>query len=161
MAAAPKHALSDSSRRDAQAFGEALFARTLDEAPPAERMRWFVDDLDDFVAHLNLRARWLFLFCLFAVTWVAPLLAGHLGRLRGLSVAGRIAALEALEQSPASLALFGARAVVSLVYYEHPDAAAEIGWDRRCLADVRPERVAASRLVPLGRSGSSAEGART
>lgn len=125
------------------AFGEALFARTLEQAPPTERMTWFLDDLDDFVAHLNTRARWLFRLCLFAVTWVAPLVSGRLSRLSRLSLAERIEALDALERTPASLALFGARAVVSLVYYEHPDAAAEIGWDRKCLGEVRPERVPA------------------
>lgn len=141
MDVAQQQVLSESARRDARAFGEALFARSLDQAPPAERMAWFIADLDDFVAHLNLRARLLFLLCLFAVTW-APLLSGRFGRLRGLSVAERIEALEVLERSPASLALFGARAIVSLVYYEHPDAAAEIGWDRKSLAEVQPERVA-------------------
>lgn len=141
MVAAKQKVLSESARRDAQAFGEALFARSLEEAPPAERMAWFIADLDDFAAHLNLRARLLFLLCLFAVTW-SPLLSGRLSRLRRLSVSERIAALEVLEQSPASLALFGARAITSLVYYEHPDAAAEIGWDRKSLAEVQPERVA-------------------
>lgn len=131
--------LSDSARRDAMAFGEALFARTLEDAPPADRMAWFITDLDDFVAHLNLRARMLFHLCLFAVTWVAPLIAGRFARLGGLPLAERIAALEAFERTPLSLALFGARAIVSLVYYEHPDAAREIGWDRKCLTAVRAE----------------------
>lgn len=132
--------LSDSARRDAMAFGEALFARTLDQAPPADRMSWFIGDLDDFVAHLNLRARMLFRLCLFVVTWIAPIVLGRFSRLGSLTLSDRIEALEALERTPLSLALFGARAIVSLVYYEHPDAAREIGWDRMCLTAARAER---------------------
>lgn len=110
-------------------------------------MQWFVDDVDDFVAHLNLRAALLFRLCLFVVTWVAPLLVGRIAPLSSLSMSERIAALDALERTSASLALFGARAVTSLCYYEHPDAAAELGWDRKCLSAVRAEasRVAATR----------------
>lgn len=131
--------LSESARRDAMAFGEALFARTLDDAPPADRMAWFITDLDDFVAHLNVRARMLFRLCLFVVTWIAPIVGGRVSRLGSLALVDRIEALEALERTPLSLALFGARAIVSLVYYEHPDAAREIGWDRKCLTAVRAE----------------------
>lgn len=100
-------------------------------------MHWFVDDLDDFVAHLNLRARLLFRACLFTATWLAPLAIGRFAALASLPLTQRIAALDALERTPLSLALFGARAIVSLVYYEHPDAAAELGWDRQCLGAVR------------------------
>ncbi len=131
--------LSETVRRDATAFGEALFARTLDQPPPAERMSWFITDLDDFVAHLNTRGRFVFRLCLFVVTWIAPLVGGHFARLGSLSLTERIESLEALERTPASLALFGARAIVSLVYYEHPDAAREIGWDQKCLTAVRAE----------------------
>jgi len=128
--------LSPAVRGHARAFGEALFTRD-EGSPPEDRMRWFVDDLDDFCAHLNLRARLLFRACLFTATWLAPLAIGRLGALASLSPTDRIAALDALERTPASLALFGARAIVSLVYYEHPDAARELGWDRQCLGSVR------------------------
>lgn len=130
--------LSAAARRDVRAFGEAVFSRD-GAAPPEERMRWFVDDVDDFVAHLNLRAALLFRLCLFVATWLAPLVIGRLGSLSSLAMEDRIAALDALERTPASLALFGARAIASLVYYEHPDAAAELGWDRKCLTVARAE----------------------
>lgn len=145
--------LSPTTRQNALAFGEALFARSMDEAPPAERMRWFLDDLDDFVAHLNVRARRLFLLCLFVVTWVAPLLRLRLGRLGRLSLRERIEAIEAIERTPAALALFALRAVVSLVYYEHPDASREIGWDQTCLTDTPRYQ---ERLVRLGKKPTAA-----
>lgn len=136
-----KATLSPNAQRHVRAFAEALFAREEDEAglplaPPRERMDWFVADIDDFVHHLNLRARLLFLLCIYAVSLLAPLLSGRFGTLAGLPLAARIDALESFEKTPAALALFAARAVVSLVYYEHPDAAREIHWDKQCLTSA-------------------------
>lgn len=143
-----KATLSSGAQRQVRAFAEALFAREEDEAglplaPPKERMDWFVTDIDDFVHHLNLRARLLFLLCIYAVSLLAPLLSGRFGTLAGLPLAARVEALEAFEKTPAALALFAARAVVSLVYYEHPDAAREIHWDRQCLTSTKPSEAAA------------------
>ena len=39
-----------------------------------------------------------------------------------------------------SLALCALKALTSFVYYEHPDAAREIGWDQRCLGNTRVAR---------------------
>lgn len=133
-----KSVLSPGTRRDVRAFAEALFSRD-GTAPPGERIAWLVDDVDDFVSHLNLRAALLFRLCLFVVSVVAPVLKGRPKRLSALSMNDRLEALEALERSPASLALFGARAILSLCYYEHPDAAREIGWDRTCLGASKRE----------------------
>ncbi len=141
--------LSATTRGDVRAFGEAVFARD-DGPPPDARMRWLVDDVDDFVAHLNTRSYLLFRLCLFVVTWVAPLLLLRFTRLASLPQDRRLQALEALERSPAALALFGARAIVSLVYYEHPDAAREIGWDQKCLTEVRREAAATADASTTG-----------
>ena len=141
--------LSASTRDDVRAFAEAVFARH-DGPPPQERLRWLVEDVDDFVAHLNTRSYLLFRLCLFVVTWVAPLLLLRFTRLASLPQDRRLQALEALERSPAALALFGARAIVSLVYYEHPDAAREIGWDQKCLTVVRREAAATADASTTG-----------
>jgi len=143
MTTTERSVLSASTRSDVRAFGEAVFARH-DGPPPDERLRWLVDDVDDFVAHLNTRSYLLFRLCLFVVTWLAPLLVFRFSRLAALTLETRLEALEALERSPAALALFGARAIVSLVYYEHPDAAREIGWDQKCLTEVRREAAASA-----------------
>jgi len=123
--------LTPDERADARAFGEALFSRD-GTAPPSARMDWFEDDLSDFAEHLTPRARRLLSLCLAVPTWLAPPLVGKAGRLRALPVAERIDALNKLEHSPIGLALFATKAMTSLVYHEHPDAAAEIGWDRQC-----------------------------
>ena len=38
-----------------------------------------------------------------------------------------------MEETPLSLAFFGAKAVLCIVWYEHPDSAREIGWSSTCL----------------------------
>ncbi|MCA9515530.1 MAG: hypothetical protein KC635_11345, partial [Myxococcales bacterium] len=64
---------------------------------------------------------------------VAPWLAGRLGPLERLPVSERVAALERLERSPLGLSVFALKATLAILYFEHPDAAAEIGFDGRGL----------------------------
>jgi hypothetical protein len=130
-ARAPRAGLPPRSLRAARLVSEALFCRE-DGPPPAERLDWLERDLADFFGHVTLRARLLFRACIATVFWLAPLLLGRLPTLARLSVAERVEALERLERTPLSLALLGAKAILCIVYYEHPDASAEIGWDQRC-----------------------------
>jgi hypothetical protein len=141
---ASRPGFSARGRQNIRAFAEALFSSD-GEAPPRDRMDWFETDVDDFIGHAVTRTRVLFAACLFAATWVAPLLVGRpFTRLGSLSITHRIEALEAMERTPGiSLSLFALKAVTSFVYYEHPDAAREIGWDQRCLGN---EHVAKRRL---------------
>lgn len=137
---AERAGLSRAGRRDVRAFAEALFSRDGDP-PPSDRMDWFETDVDDFFGHAGMRSRVLFGACLFTATWIAPFLVGRpFARLSALSVSERIDALEAMELLPVvSLSLFALKAVTSFVYYEHPDAAREIGWDQRCLGSDRAD----------------------
>lgn len=129
-----KDGLSIRSKRDARAFAEAFFSRD-GEPVDGARLDDFVAELSDFFGNVRGRARLLFLACLATATWAAPLLVGRpFARLGALSIAERIEALERLERVPvAQLALFAAKAVTSIVYYEHPDVAEEIRWDQRCM----------------------------
>lgn len=125
--------LSSAARLEVRAFAEAFFSRD-GTAPPAARLDWFVADLADLLGHAGGRARFVIRACLSTITWlVPPLLMGRLARFGSLSVPERIEALERTERSPAALALFALRAITSLVYYEHPDASREIGWDQGCM----------------------------
>lgn len=143
-----KDGLSPRAKRDVRAFAEAFFSRD-GEPVPSERLDDFVPEVSDFFGHVRGRARLLFLACLWTATWAAPILVGRaFARLEALTIAERIEALEALERTPvAQLALFGLKAVTSLVYYEHPDARAEIRWDQRC-AGKRALPVVAAEPVP-------------
>ncbi|MGE0785512.1 MAG: hypothetical protein AB7S26_07480 [Sandaracinaceae bacterium] len=129
---APAPGIGRTTRRRARAIAEALFARE-DGPPPAERLAWMEDELGEFFGHISARGRWIFIACVTTIYFLAPLLIGRLATLGALDVPTRGRAIEAIERSPLSLALFGAKAVLCILYFEHPDAAAEIGWDQECL----------------------------
>lgn len=128
---APRPGLPPRTRRAARLIAEALFSREAGP-PPAARLDWLERDLDDFFGHVTLRARLLFRACVATMFWIAPFLIGRLPTMARLTVAQRVQALERLERTPLSLALLGAKAILSIVYFEHPGASAEIGWDQRC-----------------------------
>lgn len=124
-------------RRAARALAEALFLRP--SGPPSpEVLDWLERDLDDFFGHVTLRARLLFRACLATVVWLAPLVILRLPPLSRLPVAERVRALTRFERTPLALAFLGAKALLSIVYYEHPDAAASIGWDQACKKERSP-----------------------
>ncbi len=129
---ASRAGLPGRSIRAARCVAETLFARE-DGPPPAARLDWMTRDLADFFGHVTLRARLLFRACVATVYWLAPLLIAKLPPLSRLSIDDRVEALERLERTPLSMALLGAKAILCIVYYEHPDAADEIGWDQRCM----------------------------
>ena len=114
-----------------RAVAEAVFA-TEDGAPPAERLDWVCDDLDDFFARCGARSRWVFRLSLLVVGIVAPLLARRARSLGSLSLADRIDALERLERSKLGLALLAVKAMLCVVYYEHPDVTRAYGLDGAC-----------------------------
>lgn len=134
LARAERPMLSARARTNLRAFAEAYFSRD-GSAPPADRLDWLVDDIADFLGQVGGRARFVFGACLFAVSWGSGVLVGRpFSPLRALPIDVRIEAIERVEKAPlVALAFFALRALCSLVYYEHPDAAAEIGWDQRCL----------------------------
>lgn len=109
----------------ARAIAEALFARG-GAPPPAERMTFVVCELEDFLARAGTRSRCMLTFSLWAVATLAPLVAGRFARFTSLPVAERVAALEALEARLPE-PLLAVKALLCLVYYEHPDAAREVG----------------------------------
>lgn len=116
--------------RDAtRALVEVLF-RTDVGPPPPERVAWVVDELDDFLAAAGPRARATYVGCLLGIGVVAPLLVARIGRFAWLDVAQRSKALERLERGPLALLVFGAKAMLSILYYEHPDVASRLGYGR-------------------------------
>ncbi len=118
-------------------IAEALF-HDGDAPPPAERVVWLEGDVRDFLGRATGRARVMFRLCVFVIVWLGPLWALSLPPLTRLSVAARIAVLERLERSPLGFAFFGAKALLCLMYYEHPDAARELGFDGHASGVARP-----------------------
>ncbi len=130
------------SARAARAVIEAVFAREGADGkvapPPADRVEWVCREIDDFLARVTVRSYAVVLLSLFAVSVVAPLLARRFGALASLPLADRIDALERFEKSGLAPALLAVKALVSVHYYEHPDAAREVGFDGTCMIAELP-----------------------
>ncbi len=118
-------------RRATRSIAEALFA---DDAgpPPPDRIEWTLDDVEDFLAHSGPRARAIFQASILTLTTLAPLTIGRPVPLFALDYRDCARAIERFEATPLGLAVLGAKAMLCIVYYEHPDSAAEIGFDGRC-----------------------------
>jgi choline dehydrogenase-like flavoprotein len=123
--------------RAAVAIAEALFSR--DSQPPeTERLAWIEREIEDFLAR-SARARLALSLLVWIVSFVAPLLVGRVRRLGSLPLDVRVRALVRLERRFAE-PLLAVKAILCLIYYEHPDAAREVGYDGHCLL---PRAVAA------------------
>ena len=115
------------------AVAQAIFAKS-NGPPPQERVDWLVSELDDFLARSGAKARWLFRLSLLAVSVLAPLFLFRFVPLRALPLEERSHALDKMESSRFALPLLAVKAMLCIIYYEHPDAAREIGFDGICLS---------------------------
>jgi len=114
------------------AIAEALFA-TESGPPPHDRIGWLLAECEDFLSRAGARSRLLVRLAVFAVSVLAPLSVLRFRPLGRLPQRERVHALRVLERSPAAGPLFAIKALLSMLYYEHPDAAREIGFDGECL----------------------------
>ncbi|MBK8938984.1 MAG: hypothetical protein IPM79_15495 [Polyangiaceae bacterium] len=112
--------------RDARVFAEALFADA-GGPPPSNRIDWLMRELEDFVEQAGPRVRAILVGGLLVASWAAPPLAGRAPPLSRLSLADRVRALDALEHTPAGLPLLAVKAILSILYYEHPEALRDAG----------------------------------
>jgi hypothetical protein len=121
------------STRAVRAVIEAIFAREGKDGdvtpPPEERVAWVAGEIDDFLARASARTYAIVLLSLIVVSVVAPLFVRRFGSLAKLSPRDRVEALERFEKSGLAPALLAVKALVSVHYYEHPDAAREVGFD--------------------------------
>ncbi|MFO0630065.1 MAG: hypothetical protein U0325_31180 [Polyangiales bacterium] len=78
--------------------------------------------------------------CLLAVAWMAPLLMRRLGGFASMPRDARREGVERMEASPLGVPFFGAKAILCVVWYEHPDNARHAGYDGQCLTAVRRAR---------------------
>ena len=135
-AARPGAGLSAPLRDATRALVETLFAS--EAGPPsADRVDWLIDDLDDFMARSGGRARGLYRLCVFAITWLAPLHIKRFSAFHGLDFATRAEALERMERGPFGMAVFGAKTLVSVLWFEHPANERAAGNTGGCLGGGR------------------------
>ena len=109
------------------ALSEVLVAGQ-DGPPPFARLLWLCDDLVDFLTHTGARSRLVFRGALLAVSTLSPLLVWRLPPFRFLSLESRRRGIERMERSLLSLPVLALKAIICIIYYEHPDAAREIGY---------------------------------
>lgn len=118
------------------ALASVLFA-TDDGPPPEKRLYWVVFQVSDILGKVRGRGAFVYRLSLFVVAWLAPLMIFRLPTMRRLSFEQRVRALRRFEQSPFGLMLFAIKALLCITYYEHPDAAREIGFDGLGLGEAR------------------------
>lgn len=119
-------ALSARTMSTTRAVAEALFSDR-DVAPPPERIAWAMDEYEDLMARTTARGRLLFWSAATAISWFAPLLIKKAPPFRDLTLPTRVRALRAFEACALGGVLIALRAMLCIVYYEHPDAARAAG----------------------------------
>ncbi len=114
------------------AVAEAIFCSA--EGPPsAARLAWLERELEDFLAHAGRQTRLVLGLAALALAVVAPLLSLRFVPLRKLPVQERIRALARMEDSAFGAPVLAVKALLCVLYYEHPDVQAEVGFDGQCL----------------------------
>lgn len=121
----------------ALAVAECLYVSESGPPPPA-RLTWLGRELDDFLERIGPDARTSYLAGVLLVSLLAPLLSGSVTPLRRMSLDRRTKALDRMDSSFASGLLLAVKAMLCIIYYEHPDAAASIGFDGQCMLAGQP-----------------------
>ncbi|MFO0724955.1 MAG: hypothetical protein U1E65_14335 [Myxococcota bacterium] len=130
-------ALPKTTHAPIRALAYALFDRGQGLVPA--RLDWMIADLSDFLDGAGPKTRWLFIVNLLVLDLLAMVLRKRLKRLRSLSPEEGVAFLEALDESNLAILIALPKAMLSLIYFEHPDAAAETGFDGRPLIPARTQ----------------------
>ena len=122
--------------RAATSIAEAIFARD-GKSPSPDRLAWVGQELSDFLARAGARTRVLLSAMIWLVSLLGPLFIGRLALLGALTLDVRIVALDRLERNFGA-PLLAVKALLCLVYYEHPDSARDAGVDGACLLPRAP-----------------------
>jgi len=114
--------------RNALALAEVFFVT--EAGPPSrERLDWLWTHLEDYHRTVGGLGIFGFRLALFLISWIGPILIGRLPTLRRLPMDKRMKAVDAFERSPVGMTLYATKALLSMLYMEHPDVAAELGFD--------------------------------
>lgn len=113
--------------RTFRAVAESLFSAP-DRIAPGDRLDWVADEAEDMAAHAGARARLVMRTVALLLALIAPLFVRKLGHVASLSLPARTVALQRMESSLAAPLVLALKALLCTVWYEHPDAAAEVQW---------------------------------
>ncbi len=116
-----------------RAIAEALFAD--DHGPPdPSRVAWVCADFRDFASRATGRGRFVLVLSVWVLTWIAPLFVWRFGPLAALDVELRAEALERVERSGLlGFAALAPKAMLCLMWFEHPDTQRETHTEVSCL----------------------------
>lgn len=118
-----------------RAVAGVLFATP--EGPPSdEALAWLDAQVQRHRRDVGGRGMFVFAFALFSLTWLAPLWSFRLPTLGRLSLERRAHVLERWERSPFGMTLFAVKAILCILWFEHPDAAEHMGFDGRPLIEA-------------------------
>lgn len=111
-----------------RAIAGVLFA-THEGPPPEDRLRWLAARVHDHRARVGGRGMLVFRIAVFAAMWIAPLWSFRLPTLSRLPHEARVEVLDRWERSPAGMSLFAIKAILCIIWFEHPAEAEAIGFD--------------------------------
>ncbi|MFT6397688.1 MAG: hypothetical protein ACJAYU_002443 [Bradymonadia bacterium] len=92
-------------------------------------MGWLEARLAEMRREVGGRGMFVFGFGLWAVSWLAPLWSFRTPSLGRHDLPARRAIVEKWERSPFGLTIFAVKAILCILYFEHPGAAEELGFD--------------------------------
>ncbi len=119
-------------KRAARVVAEALFS-TEAGPPDAERLDWVAQDLMEFMARSPGRARMILRLALWALTFLTPLFVFAPVPLGWLAVPTRVKALERMEHSVLGPAALAVKAMLCMLWFEHPTTRVETNTPVSCL----------------------------
>jgi hypothetical protein len=128
----PVQSMPAGARRASRVVAEALFSPD-GEAPDRERLDWLEEDFADFYARAHGNARMILRASLFALMYFAPLFALKFGTLATLPIRSRIEVLEKFEGSFLAPAALAVKAMLCILWFEHPVTQRETQTEPSCL----------------------------
>jgi hypothetical protein len=127
-----------------KALARGLYDRG--EGIPDARLDWAVNDLASFLLHAGPRTSFLLALATLVVEWLPLFYIGRFSRMSRLRKDLLDRYLAKFDQSRLAILLVLPKALLSFVYYEHPDAIRETGYDGQCLIGELPSDVGLVRL---------------
>jgi hypothetical protein len=125
-----------------RSFAEALFSDQ-DKPASAQRIDWLVCEFEAFLsasAAAGARAPLTLGLCLWVCEWIAPLFIRKLGPLTELALEDRVRALDRMERSALGPCTLAPKAMLCLLWFEHPEVQRETRTEPSCMTERSANR---------------------
>ena len=131
--------LSEFHLRSIRAISEAIFSED-SEAMDQARLDWLVYQYDDFMSRAPAKQRLLFSLATTILSILSPLFILRPVGFSSLTHQDKIRALRKFESRPVGKLLIPVRAILCLIYYEHPHAAEQLELHKTPTSRLRIEQ---------------------